>query len=349
MINKEFWKEKKVLVTGHTGFKGSWLTTMLLELDANVTGISLAPYTKPAMFEALKLAEKITHYETDIRDYEAIKKIFVKTQPEIVIHLAAQPIVRLSYDDPLWTYTTNTIGTANILQAIKETNTNKVRSAVFITTDKVYENKEKEIAYKEDDELGGYDPYSASKACAELIIKSYRRAFKIPVASARAGNVIGGGDWSQDRIIVDIIRAVFEQKEKVVLRRPEAIRPWQHALEPLTGYLLLAEKQWGEQGGEAWNFAPLKENCISVEALTKLGLETISMGEYDVERDDAKHEATLLMLDSSKAEKELGWKQQLNINEAIIWTFDWYKKYYAGKDMYAFTKKQIEDFLKETK
>ncbi|ENN95792.1 CDP-glucose 4,6-dehydratase [Methanocaldococcus villosus KIN24-T80] len=357
MENKlsEFFKGKKILITGHTGFKGSWLTQILLNFGADVVGYSLKPNTSPNLFKILKLDKKIKNYYADIRDFDKIKSIMEKEKPEIVFHLAAQPLVRDSYDDPLYTYETNIIGTANILQAVKDVG--GVKAAIMITTDKVYENKEWIWAYRENDELGGYDPYSTSKACAELIIRSYIRSFfnvkdygkkhNTLIASVRAGNVVGGGDWSKDRLVPDIIRAIFEGDGTVVLRNPESIRPWQHVLEPLLGYLLLAERLYN---GEidfigAWNLAPNEENFITVEELVKKGTEILGKGRYIIKKDEEKHESKILKLDATKAKVYLGWRPLLSIDETLKWTFEWYRRYYNGEDMITFTNRQINTFF----
>ena len=353
-----FFKGKKILVTGHTGFKGSWLTQLLLNFGTDIIGYSLEPNTNTNLFDILNLRNNISNHFKDVNDYNELKKIIETEKPEIVFHLAAQPLVRDSYDDPLVTYKTNVIGTANVLQAIKETNC--VKSAVIITTDKVYENKEWIWAYRENDELGGYDPYSTSKACAELVVKSYIRSFfnvdnyleshNTLIASVRAGNVIGGGDWSKNRLVSDIIKAIFEGNETVVLRNPESIRPWQHVLEPLLGYLLLAQKLYDgkKEFVGAWNFAPDEENFITVEELVKRGISILETGKYFVKKDDSKHEMKTLKLDATKAKVYIGWKPLLNIDETMEWTFEWYKKYYNdgnNENIVSFTNNQINLFL----
>lgn len=349
---KDFFKGKKVLVTGHTGFKGGWLCQILLNFGAEVVGVSLAPETKPNLYGILCLDKKVKTYIQDVRHYDKIKDIIKKEKPEILFHLAAQPIVRRSYDNPLETYSTNVIGTANILQAIKECEC--VKSAVIITTDKVYENKETMRPYTEKDQLGGHDPYSTSKACAEFIITSYNKCFfnnlGISVASARAGNVIGGGDWANDRIITDIVRSIFEKKEPVRIRSPNSIRPWQHVLEPLTGYLLLAKGLYEKKSAfvGAWNFAPEKSNFVPVIDLVKRA-NSICGGSYLIEPDTKKHEMKLLTLNASKAKKYLGFTPLLKIDEVLKWTFEWYKSFYDGEDMGNLTKNQIDNYLSRLK
>ena len=351
-----FYKDKKILITGHTGFKGSWLTQILLNWGAKVSGVALRPNTKPSLFQTLGLEKKIRNNFCDIRDFKKISEIIKREKPEIVFHLAAQPLVRDSYDNPLYTFETNIMGTANILQVIKEINT--VRAAVIITTDKVYENKESGLPFKEDDKLGGYDPYSASKAAAEIVINSYIKSFfnpvdynkkhKILIASVRAGNVLGGGDWQKDRLIPDIVRAVFEKKEKIIIRKPNAIRPWQYVLEPLFGYLLLAKKLYhGKKDfSGAWNFGPNNKNYLTVEELIKITLELLRQGSYEIKRDYGKHEAHLLKLDSNKAKKLLNWRPQLDMKTILKLSCDWYKAFYDKKDIIDLTNEQINSFLK---
>ena len=342
MQMKNFYKNKKVLITGHSGFKGSWLSQVLLNLGADVVGISLVPESKPSLFSILKIKNKVKNYFADIRDFEKIKKILEKEKPEIVFHLAAQPLVRDSYDDPLKTYSTNVIGTANILQAVKEIE--GVKSVVVITTDKVYENKEWVFPYREIDSLGGYDPYGASKAAADIITDSYIKSFfntktfgknhNTLIAVARAGNVIGGGDWAKDRLITDIIRAIYEKNEKIIIRNPLAIRPWQYVMEPLMGYMLLAKGLYEgriELSG-AWNFGPNDESFVCVEDLVKSAIKILGKGEMIIEKDNLKHEAGVLKLDITKAKNVLGWKPILNFEESLKFTFDWYRNYYENKE-----------------
>jgi len=348
-----FFRGKKILITGHSGFKGSWLAHILLGMGSNVAGYSLKPDTEPNLFTVLGLSGRMTNHFADIRNYRKVLSAMKKEKPDIVIHMAAQPLVRPSYDDPVYTYETNLMGTVNVLQAMKEVG--GVKAVVMITTDKVYENKETRIPYKEGDELGGHDPYSASKACAEIAIRSYIRSFfsagtkhETLVASARAGNVLGGGDWSQDRIVPDVVRAIFERNGQVVLRRPEAIRPWQHVLDPLHGYLMLAKGLYerDETLVGAWNFAPKEGSGMSVEELTKKALARIGKGSYVVEREGEKHEMGILMLDAGKARNALGWSPRLGIDQALDWTFEWYKAYYEKEDMVKITDGQIEKFFK---
>ncbi len=353
---QSFFRNKKVLITGHTGFKGSWLSKILLNWGADVTGIALRPDTKPSLFNALGIKNDIKNYFCDIGDFKKVKEIILKEKPEIVFHLAAQPLVRDSYDDPLYTFETNIIGTANVLQAIKEFG--GVKSAVIITTDKVYENKEDGVLYKEDDKLGGYDPYSSSKAGAEIVISSYIRSFFNPkdyakehktlIASARSGNVIGGGDWQKDRIISDIVRAVFEKKGELTIRNPKSIRPWQYVLEDLEGYLLLAKKLYEgkKEFSGAWNFGPdSAENCLTVEELAKKSFKILKKGSYIVKRDFTKHEAKIVKLNIDKAKNILGWRPILNINKTLELTLDWYKSFYNKENIINLTDRQIKLFF----
>ena len=352
---KKFFRNKKVLITGHTGFKGGWLTQILLNWGANVVGVALKPPTIPNLFSALGIKKRVKNYFADIRDFKKIKTIFTKEKPEIVFHLAAQPIVRDSYDDPLYTFETNVIGTANILQATKETN--KIRAAVMITTDKVYKNKESRHLYREDDNLGGHDPYSGSKAAAEIVIDSYIKSFFNPkdynkkhktlMASARAGNIIGGGDWGKDRLIPDIIRAVFHHDEKIIIRNPNAIRPWQYVLEPLYGYILLAKKLYEgkKKFSGAWNFGPGKKNEITVRELVKKAFKILKRGSYAIQNDFAKHEAQFLRLDISKAKNILKCPPALNIDEALNLTLDWYRCFYNKENITKISDQQIKIFF----
>lgn len=358
ILNMEtFFRGKKILITGHTGFKGSWLTQILLSWEAEIVGISLSPNTKPSLFEILGVEKKIKNYFVDIRDFEKVKKIFHEEKPEIVFHLAAQAIVRESYDDPLKTFSTNAIGTANVLQAIKEAG--GVKSAVIITTDKVYENKEWVYPYRENDALGGYDPYSASKAAADIITSSYIQSFfnindfenkhDTLVAIARAGNVIGGGDWAKYRLVPDIIRSIYEKNEAVEIRSPEAIRPWEHVLEPLSGYLMLAQGlfEGKKELSGAWNFGPNDESFMPVEKLTREAIKILGKGSMEIKPDLTKHEANILKLDINKSRAVLGWQPKLNFEKNLQFTFDWYKNYYEKlADSGEFTNKQIAEFFK---
>lgn len=342
------WKNKRVLITGHTGFKGGWLSMILTQKGAKVIGFSLKPETKPSLYEALKLDKKITSVFGDIRKIEEIKKVIKKYKPEIVFHLAAQPLVRRSYRDPIETYETNVLGTANVLEAIRISDSVKV--VVCITTDKCYENKEWVWPYREDDALGGHDPYSASKACSELVIASYRNSFfndsKVLLASTRAGNVIGGGDWSEDRLIPDVIRNVFEG-ESLEIRNPDSVRPWQHVLDPLYGYISIAEKlaDKGREYASAWNFGPDNDEVVPVKNVLRI-LNNSLENKFEFKKSNGKnpHEANLLLLDSSKAKKYLNWIPKLKIEKAVKFTAEWYSAFYAKKDMTQFTLNQIKEY-----
>lgn len=354
-IFDNFYKGKRVLVTGHTGFKGSWLSIWLHELGAEVIGVGLDPFTERDNYVLSCIGQKMkADIRADIRDGERMKAIFKEYQPEIVFHLAAQPLVRLSYDIPVETYQTNVMGTINILEAIRVTDSVKV--GVMITTDKCYENKEQIWGYRENEPMGGYDPYSSSKGAAEIAIASWRRSFFNPeqyaqhgksIASVRAGNVIGGGDWALDRIIPDCIKAL-EVGNPIEIRSPKAIRPWQHVLEPLSGYMLLAEKMWDEPTKycEGWNFGPRAESISTVWDVASKVIENYGSGELrDLSDPNALHEAKLLMLDISKAKFMLGWEPRLNIDETVALTVDWYKRYHF-ENVYSICVNQIEIYIK---
>lgn len=354
MHNMEnFFKGKKVLVTGHTGFKGSWLSYILARWGANVVGVSLPSHTEPNLFTIIDIVGRVKNYFVDIRNFDGLESIFKNEQPEIVFHLAAQAIVRESYDDPLKTYTTNTLGTVNVLQCIKQTNS--IRSAVIITTDKVYENTGKDVFYKENDRLGGFDPYSASKAAADIIAQSYIDSFfkkagtgnSVNIGIARAGNVVGGGDWGKDRLIPDVIRSIYGGDGNVVIRNPDAIRPWQHVLEPLEGYLILAKSLYegDTRASGAWNFGPSADQNRSVSDVVKKITDSLG-GNYIVKKDEMKHEASCLMLDASKAKNILQWEPRLTWDECMAWTLDWYRAFYTGKpDIKELTDQQITKFF----
>lgn len=350
-----FYSGKRILVTGHTGFKGSWLSIWLHELGAEVAGVALDPFTERDNYVLSGIGNKIeADIRADIRDGEKIKEIFAEYQPEIVFHLAAQPLVRLSYDIPVETYETNVMGTINIMEAIRATDSVKV--GVMITTDKCYENKEQIWGYRENEHMGGYDPYSSSKGAAEIAISSWRRSFFNPadygkkhhvsLASVRAGNVIGGGDWALDRIIPDCIKAI-EAGEPIAIRNKTAVRPWQHVLEPLSGYMLLASKMWDEPTKycEGWNFGPRAESISTVWEVASKLIGNYGKGELkDMSDPNAVHEANLLMLDISKAKFKLGWGPRMNINECIALVVDWYKKY-KTENVYNLCVEEIEKFL----
>lgn len=355
-IFHDFYRGKRVLVTGHTGFKGSWLSIWLHELGAEVIGVAQDPFTERDNFVLSGIGQRIkADIRADIRDGERIKEIFRQYQPEIVFHLAAQPLVRLSYDIPVETYQTNVMGTIHILEAIRFTDSVKV--GVMITTDKCYENREQIWGYRENEPMGGYDPYSSSKGAAEIAIASWRRSFFQPgayekhgksIASVRAGNVIGGGDWALDRIIPDCIKAL-EAGKPIEIRSPKAIRPWQHVLEPLSGYMLLAQKMWNEpvKYCEGWNFGPKAESITNVWDVASMVIENYGSGELkDLFAPDALHEAKLLMLDISKAKFQLGWEPRMNILQCIALTVDWYKKYKV-ENVYQLCVEHLERYLKQ--
>lgn len=351
---RDFFKGKKIIITGNTGFKGSWLSQILLNFGADVVGISLPPETNPSLFKTLSLDTRMKTYFCDVRNFQELDEIFQNEKPEIVFHLAAQALVRDSYDDPLKTFSSNSLGTANVLEVIRKNDF--IKSAVIITTDKVYFNNGSPVPYKEDDPLGGYDPYSASKAAADVISNSYINSFfniadfgkkhNTLIAIARAGNVIGGGDWANDRLIPDIIRAIYDKKEEVVLRSPNAVRPWQHVLDPLNGYLALAEGLYNKNIDcvGAWNFGPEQSGQITVEHLVGKAIEILGMGSYRVEADNTKHEATLLSLNIDKSKKLLGWSPIIDFEKSIKMTFDWYRSFYEKKgDIVELTNQQIRE------
>ena len=347
-IDSAYWHGKRVLVTGHTGFKGAWLTIWLNRMGCNVTGLSLAPSTQPALFELTNISGLCQSYYCDIRDAHKLKSVFNQARPEIVFHLAAQALVRQSYKDPLETFSTNTMGTANVLEAIRKCAS--VKAAVMVTTDKVYRNLERLEPYKEQDVLGGHDPYSASKAASELIIDSYRKSYVtaqgINVASARAGNVIGGGDWATDRLIPDAIRA-WRDKISLDIRNPNSIRPWQHVLEPLRAYIILAQQlAVNPELACAYNLGPDFAEAASVRQVIELAQRT--WGEHSTvhwgQSESLMHEAGILRLDTSKAQNELGIRPVWDINKAVEKTVEWYKKQNLGVDAMNLCDSDIIDF-----
>lgn len=345
----DFFKDKKVLITGHTGFKGSWLTKTLVLAGAKVTGYALKPPTSPSMYEILDLDKDINSVIGDIRDLNGLSKVFKEVQPEFVIHMAAQPIVRTSYEEPVYTYETNVMGTVNILECVR--NTSSVKSFLNVTTDKVYDNKEWDRGYVEEDYLDGYDPYSNSKSCSELVTHSYKRSFfanrACSISTARAGNVIGGGDFAKDRIIPDCFRAAMKS-ESVVLRHPEAIRPFQHVLEPIYIYLMILKRQfeYSEQYEGVFNVGPDDEDCINTEELVKLFAASWGEGfRYEVQRDERLHEAGFLKLNCDKLKILYGWDAKYTIKTAINKTVEWYKAYLLGENMREVTDKQIREFF----
>jgi CDP-glucose 4,6-dehydratase len=356
MISTAFWQGKRVLITGHTGFKGTWATFWLKQLGAKICGVSLEPNTQPSAFHALELAQGIEHHILDIRNAGKLADVIKAFDPELVLHMAAQPLVRASYRNPLETYETNVIGTGNLLWALKDSPS--VRSIVVITTDKCYENKEWVWAYRETDGLGGHDPYSSSKACAEILTASFRKSFfthgtptgpsrPIGLASVRAGNVIGGGDWSEDRLLPDAVRSL-QNSQRMEIRYPESIRPWQHVLVPLSGYLMLAEKLWSEptRYSEAYNFAPDDDDCIPVQyVLDKFGSAWGRKVDWFTTPGPKAHEAHFLKLDSNKAKSQLKWHPVWNLDQALKASADWYRCYYEKpQDLKELTRTQIAQF-----
>lgn len=346
---------KRVFLTGHTGFKGSWLALWLTKLGAEVCGYSLAPNTKPSMFEELNIQNKISKSIIgDILDNEKLQAEMKAFEPDIVFHLAAQPLVRLSYAEPILTYQTNVIGSLNVLEAARHTQS--VKAFVNITTDKCYENKEVNRGYKEDEPMGGYDMYSSSKGCVEIMSLSFRRSFlqaegTYAMATARAGNVIGGGDWALDRLIPDCVRYI-NAGEKIEIRNPVAVRPWQHVLEPLSGYLLLGEKllEEGKKFAEGFNFGPNEDSVLRVAEVAQKVCEYYGKGEVVVQKRDDLHEANLLMLNIEKAEQVLGWTPTYTADEAVRKSVEWYKHFYSqDTDMCDFTMKQIKEFEESIK
>ena len=340
---------KRVFITGHSGFKGSWLTLWLLSLGAKVCGYSLEPNTHPSMFEELRIYGFCNSEYGNILNSAHLEEVMKQFNPNIVFHLAAQPLVRLSYKEPKLTYETNVMGTLNVLEVARKCKS--VKAFVNVTTDKCYENNEINRGYKEDDAMGGYDMYSSSKGCAEILSSSFRRSFlqekeSYALATARAGNVIGGGDWAEDRLVPDCIRYI-NSGEKIEIRNPLATRPWQHVLEPLSGYLLLGQKllEDGKKYAEAFNFGPDEESVLTVSEVAQKVCECYGSGEVVVLKKDDLHEANLLMLNIEKAKNILGWIPTYNADVAIQKTVEWYKHFYKNDvDMYDFTMSQIEDY-----
>lgn len=346
---KSYYKDKRVLVTGHTGFKGTWLSKILVEWGATVTGYALEPKETESFFALSGVSETMNSVIGDIRDLAHLKKVFDECKPEIVFHLAAQPLVRLSYSEPVYTYETNVMGTVNVLECIRCCDS--VQSVVNVTTDKVYENKEWEWGYRENEGLCGFDPYSNSKSCSELVTYSYVNSYfnnneNLKVSTARSGNVIGGGDFSQDRIIPDCIRAA-QKKESIIVRNPHSTRPYQHVLECLSGYLLLAAKQQAEPELKgAYNFAPNEDSCVTTGQLVDLFCETWGEGlSWKNQWDGGPHEANFLKLDISKAKKYLGWIPSCSISEAIQLTVEFTKQIESNKSVDLIMKEQIENYF----
>lgn len=352
MYNNTY-RGKKVFLTGASGFKGSWLSLWLNSLGAVVMGYSLEPNTEPSMFSELEIDKKIKNVYGNILDREKLEKSMTDFQPDFVFHLAAQPLVRLSYAEPVMTYETNVIGTLNVLEAARKCSSVKI--FVNVTTDKCYENKEINRGYREDEPMGGHDMYSSSKGCVEIMASSYRRSFlqgakPYAMACARAGNVIGGGDWALDRLIPDCVRFINEDKP-IEIRNPIAVRPWQHVLEPLSGYLLLGQKLYedGAKYADGFNFGPLEDSVLTVADVAQRVVKYYGKGEVVVGAKSDLHEAGLLMLNVEKAEQVLGWRPTFTANEAISKTVEWYKRFYSNEKMYDFTISQIREYEESIK
>ncbi|MDX8386444.1 MAG: CDP-glucose 4,6-dehydratase [Gallionella sp.] len=354
-MNTSFWRGKKVFLTGHTGFKGSWLSLWLQQLGAEVTGYALSPPTDPSLFEVASVAEGMNSVIGDIRDGAVLMKAMQKAAPDIVIHMAAQPLVRHSYVDPVETYSTNVMGTVHLLEAVRQTKS--VRAVVNVTSDKCYENKEWVWGHRENEPMGGFDPYSNSKGCAELVTSAYRNSYYDPVkngehgvalASARAGNVIGGGDWAADRLIPDVLSAI-SSGSPVLIRNPHSIRPWQHVLEPLSGYLQLAQKLYedGVVYAEGWNFGPSDEGAKPVQWIVEQLTQKWGDGaSWQTDKGDHPHEAHYLKLDCSKAKMKLDWQPRWHLGQALEMIVDWQRAWLAKEDMRRFTLNQIEQYTR---
>ena len=348
-MNRAFWKDKKVFITGHTGFKGAWLSLWLQDCGAILTGYALEPNTKPNLFDTALVADGMESVIGDVRDLEKLSKAMSDFAPDVVIHMAAQALVRISYKNPVDTYSTNVMGTVNLLEAVK--NTASVKAVVNVTTDKCYENKEWVWGYREDEPMGGHDPYSNSKGCSELVTSAYRSSFfnhlgSAKIATGRAGNVIGGGDWADDRLIPDILKS-FKNNEPVVVRNPFATRPWQHVLEPLSGYLILAERLYldGDKCAEAWNFGPEDGDVKPVRAVIEYLVERWGAGASWIhDESEQPHEAQLLKLDISKAKQLLGWEPKWSLFRTLESIIDWQKAWVNGEDMKVLTLRQIREF-----
>jgi CDP-glucose 4,6-dehydratase len=345
LMATDFWRGKRVFLTGHTGFKGGWAALWLAQKGAVVRGYALDPSTQPSLFAEARVGSVIEDIRGDIRDAAKLDEAMRSFAPDVVLHMAAQPLVRYSYVDPIGTYETNVIGTARVLEAVRKTES--VRAVVSVTTDKCYENHETLRGYKESDPLGGYDPYSSSKACAEIVSAAYRQSFLadrgVAVATVRAGNVIGGGDWSADRLIPDLVLGFLAGKA-VKIRRPLAIRPWQHVLEPLMGYLQLAEKlvSGDTKYASAFNFGPAEEDAQPVQWIVERMVALWgNHARWELDADEGVHEAGYLKLDASKARNELAWQPKLSLDDALEWLVEWYKAWQAGADMHALTLHQI--------
>jgi CDP-glucose 4,6-dehydratase len=350
-VTPEFWRSKRVFITGHTGFKGAWLALWLAKLRASVTGYALPAPTQPNLFEAARVAEVLRSLEGDVRDLDRLRASLHNAAPEVVIHLAAQALVRPSYEDPVGTFSANLMGTVHLLEVCRAVPA--LRAVVIVTSDKCYEESGSEMPHAESDPLGGHDPYAASKACAEVATAAYQRSFfaagasSIGVASARAGNVIGGGDWAADRLIPDLMRA-FSTGRRARLRNPGATRPWQHVLDPLAGYLMLAERlcTGGRRYAESWNFGPAPGGSIRVEEIANRAAHHWGQGAaWEAEPGPQPREAPALALDPGKANERLGWKPRLDLEAALDWTVSWYKSWHQGGDARALAEAQIGRFM----
>ena len=352
-VNSNFWLGKRIYLTGHTGFKGSWLSLWLQSMGAEVKGYALNPSTRPSLFEIAKVQESMASEIGDIRNLEQLKKSMVSFDPDIVIHLAAQPLVRYSYEAPIETYSTNVMGTVHVLEATRLCR--HVKAILNITTDKCYENKEWQWGYREDEPMGGFDPYSSSKGCAELITAAYRRSFfqqmGVGLASARAGNVIGGGDWSNDRLIPDILHA-FGENKPVIIRNPNSIRPWQHVLEPLSGYLMLAQALYEqpEQYAQGWNFGSIDEDAKPVSWILDQMVKHWQGASWQLQDESEKqpHEANYLKLDSSKALSQLGWKPTWRLIESLEKIVLWHQAWLQGANMIAVCLNEIALYIHDS-
>lgn len=354
VTNSEFWRGKRIFLSGHTGFKGGWLSLWLQHLGSDVYGYALAPATTPNLFELARVEDGLVSEIADVRDIERLKAAVIRAKPEIVFHMAAQPLVRAAYRDPVGTFSTNVMGTVNLLEAVREAPS--VRAVVIVTTDKCYENREWEWGYRENDRLGGHDPYSSSKAAAELISASYRDSFfgqrdvtgrLAAIATARAGNVIGGGDWAEDRLIPDVVRSLIGG-DSVQIRNPGAVRPWQHVLEPLSGYLQLAQclYEQGEQFATAWNFGPEDVDAKTVEWV--VGRLNSLFGNKKLWKKDKQHhpkETGYLKLDISRARQRLGWSPRWSLDKTLVQTVDWYRNWATGGNMRDFSLTQIREYV----
>jgi len=351
-IEKDFWQGKRVFLTGHTGFKGSWLSMWLASLGVEVKGYALNPPTSPSLFNEAKVGSIIDSKIGDIRDKNKLHENMTAFNPDILIHMAAQPLVRYSYEAPVETYEVNVIGTVNVLEVARSCP--NLKAIVNITTDKCYENDERSEGYKENDPMGGHDPYSSSKGCAELVTSAYRRSFfqeqGVGLASVRAGNVIGGGDWANDRLIPDILRS-FEKNKPVVIRNPKAVRPWQHVLEPLSGYLILAQKLYKnrEEYAESWNFGPNEEDVKPVDWILEKMIDKWPHSSWEVDNNSNHHEAGFLKLDITKTESKLDWNPVWNLSQALEKIIDWHKAWINEKNMQAICLKEIDEYMRGMK